>query len=81
MNKRVIIISKAQDQTFPVCDLDLDTPCFSHGQFYVSCSRVGKSNSLFGLDKDQYADALIWWLFFNYHNYYWMYWQISETMI
>ncbi|PIM96964.1 DNA helicase [Handroanthus impetiginosus] len=35
-------INKSQGQTMSVCGLDLGTPCFSHGQLYVACSRVGK---------------------------------------
>ncbi|XP_060882081.1 uncharacterized protein LOC132953741 [Metopolophium dirhodum] len=35
-------INKSQGQTMSVCGLDLRTPCFSHGQLYVVCSRVGK---------------------------------------
>ncbi|XP_073979993.1 ATP-dependent DNA helicase PIF1-like [Rhodnius prolixus] len=40
-------INKSQGQTLSVCGLDLETPCFSHGQLYVRCSRVGKPSSLF----------------------------------
>ncbi|GBM78916.1 hypothetical protein AVEN_99390-1 [Araneus ventricosus] len=45
-------INKSQGQTLSVCGLDLETPCFSHGQLYVACSRVGKPSSLFVLAKD-----------------------------
>lgn len=45
-------INKSQGQTLSVCGLDLETPCFSHGQLYVRCSRVGKPSSLFVLAKD-----------------------------
>ncbi|GFT72725.1 ATP-dependent DNA helicase pif1-like [Argiope bruennichi] len=45
-------INKSQGQTMSVCGLDLRTPCFSHGQLYVACSRVGKPSSLFVLAKD-----------------------------
>lgn len=35
-------INKLEGQTFPVCDLHLSAPCFSHGQSYVAYSRVEK---------------------------------------
>ncbi|KAF0765680.1 Uncharacterized protein FWK35_00036021 [Aphis craccivora] len=37
-------INKPQGQTI--------ASCFSHGQLYVACSRVGKPSSLFVLAKD-----------------------------
>lgn len=40
-------INKSQGQSLQICGLDLDNPCFSHGQFYVGCSRVGKPSDLF----------------------------------
>ncbi|KAF0754493.1 Uncharacterized protein FWK35_00016481 [Aphis craccivora] len=40
-------INKSQFQKMSVCDLNLCTPCFSHGQLYVACSQVGKPSSLF----------------------------------
>jgi len=40
-------INKAQGQTLQVCGLNLEEPCFSHGQLYVACSRVGTPNCLF----------------------------------
>ena len=40
-------INKAQGQTLKVVGLDLESPCFSHGQLYVGCSRVGAEKSLF----------------------------------
>ena len=40
-------INKAQGQTLKVAGLHLNTPCFAHGQLYVGCSRVGKSDNLF----------------------------------
>ena len=40
-------INKPQRQTMSICWLDLENPCFSHGQLYVACSRVGKPSSLF----------------------------------
>ncbi|KAF0683908.1 Uncharacterized protein FWK35_00037965, partial [Aphis craccivora] len=40
-------INKSQFQKMSVCDLNLCTPYFSHGQLYVACSQVGKPSSLF----------------------------------
>ncbi|VDM92857.1 unnamed protein product [Onchocerca ochengi] len=40
-------INKAQGQWSELCGLDLETDCFSHGQLYVACSRVGKPDSLY----------------------------------
>ena len=42
-------INKAQGQSLKVTGLHLDSPCFSHGQLYVGCSRVGSSRGLFVL--------------------------------
>lgn len=42
-----ITINKAQAQSLEVCGINLQTPCFSHGQLYVACSRVGKPSVLF----------------------------------
>jgi ATP-dependent DNA helicase PIF1 len=40
-------INKAQGQTLSVAGIDLRKNCFSHGQFYVACSRVTGSSGLF----------------------------------
>ncbi|XP_065370863.1 uncharacterized protein LOC135963006 [Calliphora vicina] len=40
-------INKAQGQSLQVCGLNLENPCFSHGQLYVACSRVGKPTDLY----------------------------------
>lgn len=42
-----ITINKAQGQSLELCGLDLDVDCFSHGQLYVACSRVGKPDNLY----------------------------------
>ncbi|XP_047537866.1 ATP-dependent DNA helicase pif1-like [Vanessa atalanta] len=38
-----LTINKAQGQTFSLVGIDLRKQCFSHGQLYVSLSRVGSS--------------------------------------
>lgn len=40
-------INKSQGQTFKCCGIDLSEPCFSHGQLYVACSRVGTPSNLY----------------------------------
>ena len=42
-----IMINKAQGQSLELCGLYLHTDCFSHGQLYVACSRVGNPDNLF----------------------------------
>ncbi|XP_077275103.1 ATP-dependent DNA helicase PIF6-like [Temnothorax americanus] len=39
-------INKSQGQSLKVAGIDLSEDCFSHGQFYVACSRVSSPNSL-----------------------------------
>ena len=40
-------INKSQGQSLEVCGINLELPCFLHGQLYVACSRVGKPSVLF----------------------------------
>ena len=40
-------VNKSQGQTLKIAGLDLSYPCFSHGQLYVSCSRVGSPENLY----------------------------------
>ena len=42
-----ITIKKAQGQSLELCGLYLHTDCFSHGQLYVACSRVGNLDNFF----------------------------------
>ncbi|UYV66868.1 hypothetical protein LAZ67_4003184 [Cordylochernes scorpioides] len=47
-----ITINKAQGQSLKCCGVNLESPCFSHGQLYVACSRVGSPNHLYIYCKD-----------------------------
>ncbi|XP_029653034.1 uncharacterized protein LOC115226173 [Octopus sinensis] len=42
-----MLINKSQGQTLSVAGLHLDESCFSYGQLYLGCSRVGSKESLF----------------------------------
>ena len=42
-----ITINQAQGQSLELWGLYLRTDCFSHGQLYVACSRVGNPDDLF----------------------------------
>ena len=42
-----ITINKSQGQTMKVAGINLESHCFSHGQLYVACSRVGSAQNLF----------------------------------
>ena len=45
-------LNKSQGQTLETCGLHLDSGAFSHGQFYVGCSRVGDPVNLHIFAKD-----------------------------
>ena len=40
-------INKVQGQSLKVAGIHLETPCFSYGQLYVACSRVGTGKNLY----------------------------------
>jgi ATP-dependent DNA helicase PIF1 len=40
-------INKAQGQSLSVAGVNLESSCFSHGQLYVACSRVGTPRRLY----------------------------------
>lgn len=46
-------INKSQGQSLKVVGVNLSEPCFSHGQLYVACSRVGSPTNIFVLTQEQ----------------------------
>ena len=57
-------INKAQGQSLQLCGLHLKNPCFSHGQLYVACSRVGRPSALYILANDGETRNVV----YNYYN-------------
>lgn len=53
-------INKSQGQSLQVCGLNLEFPCFSHGQLYVACSRVGKPSALFVYAPDNKTNNVVY---------------------
>ncbi|XP_076761771.1 ATP-dependent DNA helicase Pif1-like [Xylocopa sonorina] len=53
-------INKVQGQSLQVCGLNWINPCFSHGQLYVGCSRVGKPSNLFILAPDRKTNNVVY---------------------
>ncbi|XP_029655832.1 uncharacterized protein LOC115229651 [Octopus sinensis] len=53
-------INKAQGQTLKPTCLHLIEPCFSHGQLYVSCSRVDSSQDLFVYGPNQETKNVVY---------------------
>ena len=42
-----ISINKSQGQTLEVAGIHVGTPCFSHEQLYIGCSRVSGAKNLY----------------------------------
>lgn len=42
-----ITINKSQGQTLQYAGVNLESACFTHGQLYVACSRVGSEKNLY----------------------------------
>ena len=48
-----ITINKAQGQSLCVAGIDLRSSCFSHGQFYVACSRISEKKTFIHFSTQQ----------------------------
>ncbi|XP_065356368.1 uncharacterized protein LOC135950766 [Calliphora vicina] len=55
-----ITINKSQGQSLKVAGVDLNEDCFSHGQFYVACSRVSSATDLFILTPDGKTSNIVY---------------------
>ncbi|XP_044019163.1 uncharacterized protein LOC122859540 [Aphidius gifuensis] len=53
-------INKAQGQTMKVSGIDNTDPCFTHGQFYVACSRVSSEKNLYIYASDQRTNNIVY---------------------
>lgn len=53
-------INKSQGQTLKVVGLNLIKSCFSHGQLYVGCSRVGNPDALFIYTRDGKSKNIVY---------------------
>ncbi|XP_064117892.1 uncharacterized protein LOC135223357 [Macrobrachium nipponense] len=47
-----VTLNKVQGQSLRVAGINLEQPCFSQGQLYVACSRVGSPERLFILSPE-----------------------------
>lgn len=53
-------INKSQGQSLSLCGINLENSCFSHGQLYVACSRVGKPSALFVYTNDKKTKNVVY---------------------
>jgi ATP-dependent DNA helicase PIF1 len=53
-------INEAQGQSLKVAGINLETPCFSHGQLYIACSRVGTGKNLYVLALDAKTKNIVY---------------------
>ncbi|CAF4685154.1 unnamed protein product [Rotaria sp. Silwood2] len=53
-------INKAQGQSLKVAGINLESPCFSHGQLYVACSRVGTGKNLYVFAPDAKTKNIVY---------------------
>ncbi|XP_053595510.1 uncharacterized protein LOC128667831 [Microplitis demolitor] len=53
-------INKAQGQSLKLAGVDLRNDCFSHGQFYVACSRVSSPDNLIILQPEKKTKNIVY---------------------
>ncbi|XP_065650729.1 ATP-dependent DNA helicase PIF6-like [Hydra vulgaris] len=53
-------INKAQGQSLKVAGINLEQLCFSHGQLYVACYRVGSPRNLFILTPEEKTKNIVY---------------------
>lgn len=53
-------INKSQGQSLEVVGIDLSVQCFSHGQLYVACSRVGSPRNIFVYTPESLAKNVVY---------------------
>lgn len=53
-------INKSQGQTLNTVGINLTEDCFSHGQFYVACSRVSQKSNIFIHSIDGKANNIVY---------------------
>ena len=53
-------INKAQGQSLKVAGINLETPCFSHGQLYVACSSVETRKNLYVFAPDAKTNNVVY---------------------
>ncbi|GFU59941.1 ATP-dependent DNA helicase [Trichonephila clavipes] len=53
-------INKAHGQTLKMAGIDLRNDCFSHGQFYVPCSRVSSPDNLIILQAEKKTKNIVY---------------------
>lgn len=55
-----ITINKSQGQTLKTVGINLEKPCFSHGQLYVACSRIGNPENLYIFTIDETTKNIVY---------------------
>lgn len=56
----VMTINKSEGKYLKFCGLNLEYACFSRGQLYVSCSRIGRPSALFVYAPDNKTKNIVY---------------------